>query len=73
MYYEFFLKLFNESVSMAKLLTQSRYHIFGNVPGSWGVLGLRAEPLFTLGGGVQGVRDASCSITKGGRCRDKTR
>lgn len=33
----------------------------------------RAEPLFTSGGGVQGVRDASCSITKGGRCRDKTR
>lgn len=73
-YYEFFfLKRLHESVSLDKQMIHSWFHIFGNVPGSWGALGLRAQPLFTLGGGVQAVRDASCSITKGGRCGDKTR
>lgn len=50
------------------------FFFFWNVPDSWGALGLRAVPLFTPGGwvGGLGVRDVSCSITKGGRCGHKT-
>lgn len=50
------------------------FFFFWNVPDSWGAVGLRAVPLFTPGGwvGGLGVRDVSCSITKGGRCGHKT-